>query len=341
MSTIAKAKSKVKKIWHILNPRAGKGKAKKIKEDLDKKEESVYMSKSVEDASSFIENECRKEPNTCFTVYGGDGTIFRTVNSLMKSGKNEEVTLKIVPMGSGNDFVHSFEDVKGEVKVDVMQFNDKYAINVINVGFDCEVVKRTVGIKKIPLVSGKMAYILGVAGEFLTKKPIDAKITLTYENGTTEVIEEEILLAAVANGKWYGGGFKVAPLSRYDDGLLDVEIIRNVGRMKFVKLVSDYKKGNHLDPETQTVAKGFEEYIYHRRCVAVKIEGIKSVCADGEIFAEESVDIKVIPGALNYIPNEEAEEVEKNTEALLIEEPLETTEKKATDDTPKTTADND
>ena len=152
-----------------------------------------------------------------------------------------------------------------------------------------------------PLVSGKMAYILGVIGELAAKKPIDAKITLTYADGTQEIIEEKILLAAVCNGKCYGGGFNLAPDADLSDGILNVEIIRDVTRAKFISLVSDYKKGTHIDMETGELKEKFRELVYYKKCVAVKIEGVKSVCADGEIFEENTVDVKVIPHAINYV----------------------------------------
>ena len=291
-------KTKIKKIMHILNPLAGKGKAKKIKNDIDSSN-YVYMSKSPEDASEFIINSCKENPDTRFTVYGGDGTIFRAVNALMKSGCNDTAQLKIVPLGSGNDFVRSFEGIAGEVPVDVMEFNGRYGINVINIGFDCEVVRRAAGVKKVPLVSGKMAYILGVVGELLHKKAMDTTITVTYADGTSEVIEEKTLLIAAANGKWYGGGFQVAPAASTCDGLLDLVIIRNVSTKTFINLVGDYKKGVHIDVEKDEVREKFKDLIIYRKCVGVKIEGCKSVCADGEIFDDTEVDIKVIPQAIN------------------------------------------
>ena len=297
---VASAKRKIKQIMHILNPMAGKGRAAEIKENLDDSN-FVYMSSSCDDASAFIEKSCQENPDTCFTVYGGDGTVFRAVNALMKSGYADRASLKIVPVGSGNDFVRSFEGQKGEFGVDVMQFNDKYAVNVINIGFDCEVVRRAVTLKKKPMISGKMAYMLGVAGELVTKKPIDAVITLTYPDGSQEVIEEKILLAAVANGKWYGGGFKLAPDANTSDGLLNVEIVRDISRTKFIGLVPDYKKGTHIDAETGELKEKFKKLVYYKKCVAVKIEGCKSVCADGELFEESVVEIKVIPQAINYI----------------------------------------
>ena len=77
----------------------------------------------------------------------------------------------------------------------------------------------------------------GVVGELIKKKPLDLRVTLTYENGETEVIKEKLLLCAVANAKWYGGGFKVAPTADLSDGLLDVMIIRNVSRRTFISFV--------------------------------------------------------------------------------------------------------
>ena len=292
------AKTKIKRIMHIFNPLAGKGAAKKMKENIDSSN-YVYMSKSPDDATEFIINTCKENPDTRFTVYGGDGTVFRAVNALMKSGCNDTAQIKVVPVGSGNDFVRSFEGVKGEVAVDVMQFNDKYGINVINMGFDCEVVRRAAKIKKTPLVSGKMAYIFGVVGELMHKKAMDATVTVTYADGTSEVIEDKMLLIAVANANWYGGGFKVAPTALVNDGLLDLYIIKNVSTKTFLSLVGDYKKGEHVDLEKDEIKEKFKDYIFYKKCVGVKVEGCKSVCADGEIFEETEVDIKVVPQAIN------------------------------------------
>ena len=291
--------SKIRKIMHVLNPLAGKGNAAKIKENL-KSNDYVYMSSSPEEATEFIKKSCIEDPDTCFTVYGGDGTVFKAVNALMENGGNQRASLKIVPVGSGNDFVKSFDGEFGEYQVDVMKFNDKYAVNVINMGFDCGVVQRAAKIKKLPLVSGKASYILGVVGELVGKKPLKLKITMTDENGVVETIEENFLLAAVANAKWYGGGFKVAPIADVSDGLLDVVLVRNVGRARFISIVGDFKKGALVD-EKGEVRSDVTDLLIYKRCTSIKVEGCETVCADGEIFHESSLDISVIPKALNYI----------------------------------------
>ena len=290
---------KQNKTVHILNPLAGKGTAKKVKDRIQG-DEIIYMSDTPEETTEFIKKTCGEEPDTCFTVYGGDGTIFRAVNALMESGHNDTASLKIVPAGSGNDFVRTFDGKDGEFLVDVMRLNDKHAINVINMGFDCEVVKRASKLKKLPLISGKMSYIFGVVGELISKKPLHLKITVTLENGETEVLDGEYLLAAVANAMWYGGGFKVAPMADVSDGILNLSLVKNITRRKFISIVGDYKKGALADENGDPVDKVKDIMIY-RRCTAVKIEGCGTVCADGEIFNENTVEISVIPRAIKYI----------------------------------------
>ena len=78
-------------------------------------------------------------------------------------------------------------------------------------------------------------------------------------------------------------------------------IIKDVSVPTFVSLVGNYKNGTHVDRETGEVIEKFKKFLIYKKCVAVKIEGCKSVCADGEIFEESSVDIEVIPKAINYV----------------------------------------
>ena len=291
--------TKTEKMIHILNPSAGKGAASKVKENI-KSDEFIYVSDSPEATAEFIKSTCAQNPKAFFTVYGGDGTVFNAVNALMASGHNETATLRVVPVGSGNDFIKTLENDPGEHKIDVMRMNDRYAVNVINMGFDCGVVKRASRLKKKKLITGKMAYIYGVVGELIKKKPLDLRVTMTYADGRVEVLEEKLLLCAVANAKWYGGGFKVAPLADVSDGLLDVMMIRNVSRRTFISFVGGYKKGTLINENGEPM-EGVKEALYYRRCTAIKIEGCETVCADGEIFNEKTVDISVIPKALNYL----------------------------------------
>ncbi|MBQ3040226.1 MAG: hypothetical protein IJD42_01360 [Clostridia bacterium] len=292
---------KIKKILHILNPLAGKGTAKKVRSHI-KENDETYMSHCPVETSKFIRESCKVEPDTCFTVYGGDGTIHRAVNAIMDSGCADEAMLKLVPIGSGNDFIRSFDDMPDEFVSDIMKFNNRYAANIVNMGFDCGVVKRADKLKKIPLVSGPFAYILGVVGELLHKKSMEATITLTYEDGSTEIMHDKYLLVAIGNGRWYGGGFKAVPGAKLDSGTLDVTIIKNVNVFTFIKLVGAFKKGKHIvDPDNGIVKKGTEKYLMYKRCVGCKVEGCETISADGELYNESVADVRVLPKAISII----------------------------------------
>ena len=285
---------------HILNPFAGKGAAKKVKESLSGSD-YVYMSESPTDTSEFIKKSCQENPDTCFTVYGGDGTVFKAVNALMESGCADKASLKVVPIGSGNDFVRTFEGLKGETEIDILTFNGRYAANVINMGFDCSVVKRVVKLKKSPFIPGKLAYTFGVAGEIFNKKPMDATVIIKNLDGSEEALQDKFLLIAAGNCRYYGGGFKAAPAAKYDDGIIDLVLVKNVSIPTFIGLVGDYKKGTFVDEETGEVMEKFKPYVIYRKCTGVKILGCGSVCADGEIFEEDEVEIGIVPKALNLI----------------------------------------
>ena len=251
---------KIKKVMHILNPFAGKGTAKKVKESLSGSD-YVYMSESSTDTSEFIKKSCQENPDTCFTVYGGDGTVFKAVNALMDSGCADRASLKVVPIGSGNDFVRTFDGFKGETEIDILTFNGRYAANVINMGFDCSVVKRVVNLKKSPFIPGKLAYTFGVAGEIFNKKPMDATVTIINPDGTREILQDKFLLIAAGNCCYYGGGFKAAPAAKYNDGLIDVALVKNVSVPTFIGLVGDYKKGTFVNSATGEVVEKFKKYV--------------------------------------------------------------------------------
>ena len=108
-------------------------------------------------------------------------------------------------------------------------------------------------------------------------------------------------LALVANCKYYGGGFKSAPLAAPDDGILDFVAVNKVSRSKFISLVGEYKKGLHLNPETYEPYDKFRDFLTYRRVKEIKIDGIKNLCADGEIESCDSVSISVLPKAVRIM----------------------------------------
>ena len=150
------------------------------------------------------------------------------------------------------------------------------------------------------MITGSFAYILGIIDVFFHTFGQRIKVTLETEDGP-RTLEEHCTLAAMANGQFYGGGFRAASLADISDGLLDVMVIKKVTRPQFISLIGDYQKGTHMDTVTQQPKEKFASVVDYFRCTAIRIEGINRFCADGEIISSDVLETRIIPGAITFI----------------------------------------
>jgi diacylglycerol kinase family enzyme len=101
------------------------------------------------------------------------------------------------------------------------------------------------------------------------------------------------LLAAFANTPLYGGGMKIAPRAKLDDGLLDVCLVGAVDRFRLLRLAPTVYSGNHLSvPEV--------EY-FQAVAARVETEYPLDVYADGEYVCRTPVEISIERAALKVI----------------------------------------
>lgn len=308
-----------RRVVHILNPASGKpGRFDIAKSNVEELGVEFLVSEKIGGITELVENLLREDPYANIVVYGGDGTVNEAVNGIMRSGAAETAAFSVIPMGSGNDFsayandtdeLSNTEPVKIDLIKTTINGEVRYFANLANVGFDCDVVWETYALKKNPLFRGKMAYIAGVVKVLFKKKTIDAKLTLTdcvdIDSGAPVAdvtLEQEVLLAAFANSKFYGGGFKAAPLASVQDGLMDVIAINDVTRLKFISLVGNYKAGNYIDGHGKLMDK-FKGIVTYNRCKKAVLTGVERICLDGEIIPtgeDKTVQFEVVPGAIRF-----------------------------------------
>ncbi|MBO7292522.1 MAG: hypothetical protein J6V07_01160, partial [Clostridia bacterium] len=227
------------------------------------------------------------------TAEGAFGIVI--VNGAPLSDRAE---FALIPIGTGNDFCRNFDDraaffdigrqIDGEaMPIDLISYNGKYCVNMLNIGIDCNVVERTVKFKRSKLVPSSMAYSLGIVSALMHKMTTPMQITL--EDG--EVIDRPLLLLSIANGRYYGGGFLSNPRATLDDGLFDVNIIEKVSRITFLSLIGSYKAGTHLETAPQ--------YITYRKSTSLTIHFEKEtmMCVDGETEPVTDLEISLVPKA--------------------------------------------
>lgn len=268
----------------------------------------IYVTKSKKDATRFVKEYIKNNPDeeTRFYACGGDGTINEVMAGLVGADKSL-FSMTCYPVGSGNDYIkifggkEKFMDMKKLIEaknkeVDVIEVNqgEYYSINVINFGFDCNVVATMERIKRNKNTTNEKAY---------KKAVFQCLIKCRHNEGIVKVGEEqlnerEFLFCTVANGQYIGGQFQTAPKSICDDGLLEVLMIKPVSVIKFLSLLKPYTNGKHLDG-----SRAFKNILTYRRTdEVVTVTGPKGfcICLDGELAYGEKFVLKNMKHAVNF-----------------------------------------
>ena len=287
----------------VVNPVAGGG---TDPEDIRRQAEGlgipfeIYVTKGPRDASKFVKKRAETGEELRFYACGGDGTLKEVAQG---AAGLESVSIACYAVGSGNDFVRVWggkerfldlpELVNAEARViDAISVNDQICLNACHFGFDSMVADTMNAIRSKKIIGGKNAYTTGVIKGLISGMRHQAVITADGE----ELCSDAFLLCSVCNGGYVGGGYRCAPYSRQDDGLLEVCLVRPVSRLKFLSLMNAYREGKHLeDPR-------FKDLIVYRQSRTVEIragEGF-AVSLDGEILKAPEIRISVLPGAIRF-----------------------------------------
>jgi diacylglycerol kinase family enzyme len=113
-----------------------------------------------------------------------------------------------------------------------------------------------------------------------------------------ETFDDRVLMLTVCNGPREGGGFRVAPLARPDDGWFDYAMITKVSRAMMFRLIPEVMNGTH----------GRFRQVRLGRCrrLELTVDHPVTIHTDGEIFAGftsnvSRLTVEILPGALQVI----------------------------------------
>ncbi|QEA40445.1 lipid kinase YegS [Pistricoccus aurantiacus] len=177
-------------------------------------------------------------------VGGGDGTVHEVVNGLMELDRAQRPAIGVIPLGSANDLASSLEiplEPQAALEtalaaapcwVDVPSLNDQYFINMVSGGFGAEITSSTPKTLK-SLLGGGAYSLMGMLNAW-RYKPYSGR--LRWEGGECDV---PLFLLAIGNGSQAGGGQRVAPAAKLNDGLVDVLIVRDYETLPGMKRMLD------------------------------------------------------------------------------------------------------
>jgi lipid kinase YegS len=214
---------------------------------------AVRVTWELEDISRYI-TEARHAEADAIVAAGGDGSMHHIVNDLLRATA-EPCAVGIIPMGTGNDFASccNFDPQDAAsalvltasgtpVLVDVITVGDQTVLNMATGGPGTQITANTPsGLKQL---LGKAAYALTGVGHLASLEA--EQITLC---GAEFSWEGACYVLAIGNGRQAGGGMQLCPQAVLDDGLLDVLVVPEMPRAKFLPLLAAIRRGTHLEHE--------------------------------------------------------------------------------------------
>lgn len=213
----------------------------------------LYVTQCSGDATRWVSQWCNEHPaqEARFYACGGDGTLNEVVSGAIG---HTCIQVTCYASGSGNDYIkyygtlEDFNDLERLVNgtphaVDVMKVNNRYSINICNFGFDAMVCKVGNDVRRKPIIGGKHSYTTGIIRSIFTSRSNYVRMTVDGQ----PFFDGHMLLCTLGNGRYNGGKYMCAPLSKNDDGLLEVNLFKRMSLIKFASLIDDYSRGTHIN----------------------------------------------------------------------------------------------
>lgn len=298
----------------IINPNAGNGKGKK---DFDRitglleREDIPFSARFTErkteathHAREAIENGFRK-----IIVVGGDGTLNEVINGVFSQNAcpANEIVVALIPVGTGNDWGRMFgiplvyEGAIKAIKENKMMLHDigfityftgnrqlkRYFINIAGLGFEAMVVSRT-NKQKDKGRSNTAIYFYNLLASLISYRKETAVIEIDGRKTSARIFSIN-----VGNGRYCGGGMRQTPDALPDDGLLDITVIKDMGRIEIIRNLKLLYDGTILShPKVDG---------YRSTNLKVSSDAVLYAEADGESLGHTPAEFGIIPSAINII----------------------------------------
>ncbi len=300
------------KPFFVVNPNSENGSTGKewgnIKKEIEKYfvEYDYEFTKGAWDAVRITRSALEKGYKFIVSV-GGDGTNNEVVNGFFENKKNlfPDATLGFVNRGTGGDWrktiglpadwkecIRILKEGKDKI-IDVgwLKFEDhsgneveRYFINIASFGiggYVDDIVNKTTKV-----FGGKVSFFLGTLRATFTYK--NRKVRLKIDDN--DFGEKRIYNIAVANGKFFGGGMKVAPDADPSDGLFDIVVMGDLNLLEIFSMAGKIYKGKHIPHPKIEVLHGKKIEAYSNEVVLFDI--------DGEAPGGLPAVIEIIPSSL-------------------------------------------
>lgn len=228
---------------------------------------------------------------------GGDGTLHDMINGFRDF---ENCSLGLIPLGTGNDFAESAHipfDVKKAAEIiayrapeyiDFIELSSGLrSINAVGMGIDVDVLKRTYAGKN----KGRSKYLKALISSLIHFK--SCNFTVKYDGKEEKHFG---LISALGNGRQFGGGIKMFPEARINDGYLDLIIVDYISKPKMIGAFLKLMRGKVNDVKGATVARTKAATFIHE-------DENFTIQAEGELYENMPIEAHIVENTLKfYLP---------------------------------------
>lgn len=284
----------------LVNPSSGRGTGKayldRIRVLASRHGAGLVVSRKVEDLAKQA-RRAAEDGVERLLVAGGDGTMHHAAQGLAGT----DCALGVIPLGSGNDLAGTLgippdlevavkRALEGEVRrIDLARVGETYCIGYAGVGFDSEVTRFA---NELKILRGPLIYFYAVIHTLITFEPPRMKVV--WDEG---VFEGRVMFTVVNNLPRFGGGMRIAPGAKIDDGLLDLVIVSEIPKRLLLSLFPKVYNGGHVGHPACTIVR--------TRRAEITIDRTMTLYGGGEplrpVEAGEPVGVEVVPGGLRVV----------------------------------------
>lgn len=254
-----------------------------------------------------IASQALREGARQIVAVGGDGTINEVMNGFFDDRRTiaPDAELGIIPAGTGGDLIRTLGiprdplaaaerllnggsrqldvgrvalvDAEGHARV-------RHFLNIAEAGLGGAVVDRINRSSKA--LGGFLTFLEGTLHAFATYQPATMQVALDDQ----PPMEGRAWNVVIGNGRYFGGGMRILPDARPDDGLFDVMVVGDVPRSALFRNVAAIYRGTHLSQPGVTFARARE----------VRVSGDRPLLLDldGESPGTTDAHFSIMPGVL-------------------------------------------
>jgi YegS/Rv2252/BmrU family lipid kinase len=317
-----KLETKNKGEWFVLvNPNAGTRKGYKDWDEIRMllTEANIphhyIFTKYKEHAISITTHNIKKGYRK-FIVVGGDGTLNEVINSifLQKNVPTDEFLVGMIPVGTGNDWCRMFkvpfkykkaievikqektfiQDIGKVTYFNGTKANSRYFINVAGMGYDAVVAAKT-NKDKAKGRGGPLVYLKNLFISLLFYKHSNIEVFIDNQK---EPHKCKAFSMGVGICIYNGGGMKQLPNAIPDDGLLDMTLIKKLGKFTVVKEISRLYDGSFINHPKVSTFTGKKIKITSNPPISLE--------ADGESLGHSPFVFEIIPRSLKVVVGNES-----------------------------------